>query len=145
MSLSIFQKTGPGNKQKKMTEVTCAIIIMNDRLLVTQRSEHMPHPLQWEFPGGKIQTGESPEACISREIREELGIEVKVEGLLEPVIHSYGEKWIRLIPLVCSIRSGEVELRQHRAFAWISRKEAEDYEFLEADARIISTLDTRWH
>ena len=54
-----------------MTEVTCAIILRDRHVLITQRSEQMPHPLKWEFPGGKVKEGESVEECIRREIREE--------------------------------------------------------------------------
>jgi len=57
-----------------LVEVSCAVIMDGDLVLVTQRSELMPHPLKWEFPGGKLLPGETPEACIIREIREELGV-----------------------------------------------------------------------
>ena len=64
-----------------MTEVTCAIIIKAERVLITQRSENMPHPLKWEFPGGKVKAGESPGYCIKREIFEELGLKEIADDL----------------------------------------------------------------
>ena len=65
-----------------MIEVACAIIIEKEKVLVTQRSESMPHALKWEFPGGKVKEGETPESCIGREIKEELGLEIRVDRLL---------------------------------------------------------------
>lgn len=125
---------------RELTEVTCALIRQDGRTLAVQRSEHMPHPLKWEFPGGKIMTGESPEKCIKREIREELGVEIRVEALLPTVVHTYGDRMIRLIPFVCSLVSGEIHLTEHTAWTWMSDPELEQADLLEADRRLLSKL-----
>ncbi|MBK6285706.1 MAG: NUDIX domain-containing protein [Draconibacterium sp.] len=62
-----------------MIKVTCAIIIKNGRILVTQRKANSSHPLNWEFPGGKLNSGETLEYCIIREIKEELDIEIEIK------------------------------------------------------------------
>jgi len=85
-----------------MIEVCCAIIVEGDKILATRRSHGMHLAGFWEFPGGKIEPGETAEACIIREIREELNIEIKVENRLLPVEHHYPEKSIRLMPFMCS-------------------------------------------
>jgi 8-oxo-dGTP diphosphatase len=126
-----------------MTEVTCAIIIENERILVTRRSPSMPHPLKWEFPGGKVKSGESPEYCIRREIREELGLEVDVKQLLPAARHTYGERTIKLIPFVCSIRSGKINLTEHSSFSWVNPDELDKLDWLDADLEVVSQLKKR--
>lgn len=128
-----------------MTEVACAIIKKGDEILITRRSESMPHPGLWEFPGGKLREGESPEQCITRELQEELNISVGVIQLLASQAHAYPGKSIRLIPLVCEIVSGEIELQQHSALAWIRRDELDRYDLLEADMKVIAAWrDAGW-
>ncbi len=127
-----------------MIEVTCAIIMKGDDVLITQRSESMQHPLRWEFPGGKMNPGESPERCIKREIKEELHVDIKVDRLLPSVVYDYGFSKIKLIPFVCRLGSGEIQLREHKTYAWIGRKQVKDYDLLEADIEVINVLNGRW-
>lgn len=121
-----------------MIEVTCAIIVENGRVLATRRSETMPHPLKWEFPGGKLKVGESPEQCIVREIREELGIEVEVKQGLEPVAHHYQEHSIKLIPMICHILEGIISLTEHMEYSWIEPAKLGKLDWLEADVEVAS-------
>lgn len=120
-----------------MTEVTCAIIIKEDRVLITQRSENMPHPLKWEFPGGKVKEGESPEHCIKREIFEELGLKVVVKQLLPSVKHAYNTHSIELIPFICIVDEGKISLTEHRSYRWIPVEELESVDWLEADLDVV--------
>ena len=126
-----------------MTEVTCAIIIEKERVLVTQRSEEMPHPLKWEFPGGKVKEGESPEYCIKREIQEELGLRVVVKQLLPSVKHTYGTRTIKLIPFICSREEGKISLSEHKSFRWIPIEEVEEVDWLDADVEVVRVLKER--
>lgn len=123
-----------------LTEVSCAVIVDGDRVLVTQRSEHMPHPLKWEFPGGKLKAGETPEACIIREIREELNVDISVIRLLPSVIHRYDNSEIKLIPFECTIRKGSIDLSEHRSYSWVSRTGLEQLDWLEADVEVVAQL-----
>jgi 8-oxo-dGTP diphosphatase len=123
-----------------LTEVSCAVILEGDRVLVTQRSEQMPHPLKWEFPGGKLLPGETPEACIIREIREELGVEISVIQLLPSVRHRYSDSDIKLIPFVCAIKGGEIDLTEHRSCDWVDRSRLEQIDWLEADREVVALL-----
>jgi 8-oxo-dGTP diphosphatase len=126
-----------------MTEVTCAIIMKDNKVLLTQRSETMSHPLQWEFPGGKVKPGETPEKCLIREIREELHAEVDIEQLLPSVVHNYGSGSIKLIPFICTMQSDQIRLEQHKAYRWIAREELSCFDLLEADREIIAEMNGR--
>lgn len=127
-----------------MTEVTCALIKRGDEILITQRSEEMSHPLMWEFPGGKLFPGESPERGLMREIMEELNIKIKVEQLLPSVKHDYGSLRIKLIPFICSIESGEIIPTEHKEVKWLRKDDLSKYSLLEADLKIIDCMNGRW-
>ena len=86
--------------------VTCAIIELDGKILCTQRSESMSLPLKWEFPGGKIKDGESPEERLRRELTEELWIEVAVGQALPATTHHYPVFSVTLYPFICNIISG---------------------------------------
>ncbi len=123
----------------KMIEVTCAIIEDNNKVLVTQRSEKMVLPLKWEFPGGKIEKGETAEACMIREIREELHINIKITKQLNTNTHQYSEtKTIKLIPFICELISGEIKLTEHASFLWLSKNELVTLDWAEADIPILN-------
>lgn len=127
-----------------MTDVTCAIIKKGNKILIAQRSELMSHPLRWEFPGGKVKKGESPENSIIREIREELNIEILIDRMLPSVCHDYGILKINLIPFVCKLKSGEILLQEHKSFAWIEKHQVSNFDLLEADIELIKTLNSHW-
>jgi 8-oxo-dGTP diphosphatase len=120
----------------RMLKVTCAIIIHKNKILITQRGAGSDHPLQWEFPGGKIKQGESAEDCIKREIKEELDVGIEIILKMIPVVHDYGFKKIRLIPFLCSIKTGELKLNEHVDFNWVLTKEIEKINFSEADRKL---------
>ena len=123
-----------------LVEVTCAIIMDREQVLATQRSHFMPHPYKWEFPGGKLKTGETPEGCIIREIREELGVEISVIQLLPSVKHLYSDHAIKLIPFVCTIREGEISLVEHRRYRWVHRSQLDQIDWLEADIEVVAMI-----
>ena len=126
-----------------MIEVTCAIIVENKRVLATRRSATMPHALKWEFPGGKVKEGETPESCIKREIREELGIAVGVDQLLPSVIHHYDTLSIKLLPFICTIQDGTISLSEHHEYRWIPCRELDDVDWLDADVEVVRMLKKR--
>jgi len=100
-----------------MIDVTCAVIRNeDDEVLVVQRGEFTDHPLKWEFPGGKINQGESEEDCILREIKEELSMEIVICVRLPGVIHDSGLKKIRLIPFICDTLDEFPFLSEHVDF-----------------------------
>src|SRR5690554_1430426 len=93
--------------------VTCAIIEKGNRVLVVQRSDKMKLPLKWEFPGGKIEKGESERDCLKREIREELNIEIETVKRLTPSTFIYPDISIELIPFIVKQVGGDLRLNEH--------------------------------
>lgn len=120
-----------------MVNVTCAIILKEDKILVTQRSERMNLPLKWEFPGGKLESGESDKECILREIQEELSIQVTIIGKLSNSIHDYGQTKINLIPFIANYASGEIILSEHRDHKWLDKKDLLKLDWAEADLPVV--------
>jgi 8-oxo-dGTP diphosphatase len=121
----------------KHIHVACAIIEQDGRVLTTQRSAAMSMPLKWEFPGGKIKDRETPEECLVREIREELGIEIQVVRALMPRTHAYAGFTVTLYPFLCAILSGTITLHEHAASVWLRPEELESLDWAEADWPII--------
>lgn len=121
----------------KYIHVACAIIELNGKVLCAQRSESMSLPLKWEFPGGKIDEGESPEECLKRELYEELGIEASVGQACPPTTHHYPSFSVTLYPFICEIISGEITLHEHTAIIWLPIKELHTLDWAEADLPVI--------
>ena len=123
---------------RKVIDVTCALIIDDqNRLFAAQRSTVMNLPLKWELPGGKIEPNETAEACLIREIAEELDIEIKIIKKLEPSTHSYPSIIVRLIPFVCKQIGGQIELKEHANFKWLNPNELLELDWADADVPIL--------
>jgi 8-oxo-dGTP diphosphatase len=121
----------------KHIHVACAIIERDGLVLAAQRSEAMSLPLKWEFPGGKIDPGESSEECLQRELVEEMGIRVCVEKNLPTHTHNYPVFSVTLYPFVCAIESGEIILHEHDAIAWLKPEQLQTLDWAEADLPVI--------
>lgn len=122
----------------KTIRVTCAIIMKEGKILAAQRSEKMDLPLKWEFPGGKIEQNESPGACLIREIKEELNIEISIEKTFRSNVHSYKEdKQIELIPFLCGYMKGQLVAKEHQQIQWIEPKNLIKLDWAEADVPIV--------
>lgn len=121
----------------KSIHVACAIIEKDGKVLSTQRSEAMSLPLKWEFPGGKINGGERPEDCLSRELHEELGIAVIISGSLAPITHQYPTFIITLYSFVCRITAGDIKLHEHKAFKWLPPERLHELDWAAADYPLI--------
>lgn len=126
-----------------MINVTCAIIINEEKILVTQRSEKMKLPLKWEFPGGKLESGEGEKECIKREINEELNIEIEVVEKLSNSVFDYGTFQINLIPFLSKYISGEIILSEHKDYKWLKKSELLLLDWAEADLPILKELLNR--
>jgi 8-oxo-dGTP diphosphatase len=128
------KQTDPAVIEKKSVLVACAIVEEpGGKVLVTQRSQTMTLPLKWEFPGGKVEQGESREEAITREIREELHVEILITGQLPDFTHQYPTFSITLIPFVCRIDTGEIKLTEHHTFRWVNPNDLLDLDWAAAD------------
>lgn len=94
-------------------------------------------PLKWEFPGGKLQAQESPASCLRREIREELGVEIRILTALPSSDWSYPDFTITLHPFVCRISAGKLHLTEHRAVCWLSPEKLPTLDWAEADVPVL--------
>ena len=120
-----------------MIEVICAIILKDNKILVTQRSEKMSLPLKWEFPGGKLELHENEIDCIKREIKEELNIEIEVLNKLSNSIFDYGTFKVNLIPFIAIHISGEILLLEHKGYKLLDKTELLNLDWAEADLPIV--------
>ena len=122
---------------KSPLQVTCAIIVREGKVLAAQRSATMKHPLKWEFPGGKIEAGETAEACIVREIREELNVDVQVLSTVPS--HSFPPVHPRIVlyPFVVEIRQGNIQLAEHVQVKWCGSGELKRLDWGGADVGIM--------
>jgi mutator protein MutT len=123
-------------------EVSAGLIFREGKLLVTQRRADAHLGGLWEFPGGKREAGETFEECLVRELREELGVEVKVEKLFESVTHTYPEKTVHLKFFICEVIAGEPMPLGCAQLKWVSRSELRHYAFPAADARLLEQLQS---
>lgn len=100
----------------------------------------MPLPGKWEFPGGKIEAGETEEDCIVREIKEELHIEIDLGERLHSTVHHYPTRSIELIPFLAEYRSGEILLSEHEQYRLLAKTELETLDWSEADLPIVKAV-----
>ena len=123
-------------------DVTAAIIERDGKFLIAKRKKGKHLEGKWEFPGGKIEEGETPEECLCRELFEEFGIQAKVEEYICDSIFDYGEKHIRLMGYRVKYISGNFLLNDHDDMRWITKAEFGDFDFAPADLPIIEKLLT---
>jgi len=124
-----------------LTTVVAAVIERDGRILIAQRSAGSAHALKWEFPGGKVDAGESPEAALARELQEELAIQAVVGKEILRYEYSYARKpAILLIFFEVTDFSGAPRNRVFERIAWAEQDELPGYDFLEGDAEIVRQL-----
>ena len=125
----------------KQIEVVAAIIRKGDRIFATQRG-YGEWKDWWEFPGGKMEAGETPEEALKREIREELSTEIRVDELLSTVEYDYNEQAFHLTLhcYLCSLLTEAMHLNEHEAARWLSRDELNSVKWLPADLEVIEML-----
>lgn len=128
-----------------MIEVVCGIIRdERGRVLAGLRPQGKHLGGLWEFPGGKVDPGESPQQALVRELREELGIDVEVGAALEPVCWQYETVGIRLMPHVCEVRCGVIEAMSHERVDWYAVGELRGLEWAPADVPILGQIEALW-
>ena len=121
-------------------KVTCAVITLQNKIIAVQRSNRMSQPMKWEFPGGKIESGETEIDCIKREIREELNIVIEVLDRLTPSVYSYTTFTIELIPYTAHYVSGELKLKEHHQYLLLDKDELDELDWSEADLPIVNEI-----
>lgn len=121
-------------------EVVCGVIVRDNKVLCVQRSEKMLLPLKWEFPGGKIEKNETPEQCLDREIKEELGVKIEILEKLSNSYCDYGSFEIILIPYLCKYLGDEIILSEHKEFQWLLYSQLLLLDWAPADVPIVKEI-----
>ena len=127
--------------ERKHIEVVAAIILRDGRIFATQRG-YGEWKDWWEFPGGKIEPGESSEDALKREIREELATEIEVDELLTTVEYDYPKFHLTMHCYLCTIISGDLSLLEHEDARWLALDELDCVKWLPADKDVIEKLST---
>ncbi len=121
-------------------KVTAALLTKDGQILVAKRNAETKLANKWEFPGGKVEEGESPEECLRRELKEEFNIDVSVGEYLGDSIYEYEHGTIQLLAYWVEWRSGELELRDHEDFRWVRLEDLFGFDFAPADLPIVRKL-----
>jgi 8-oxo-dGTP diphosphatase len=129
------------NKPKTVRLVSAALIVRGDDILICQRRGGQPMEFKWEFPGGKIEPGETPEQALARELEEELGIHAEIGAHVTGIRHTYRHGGaVDLQFFVVHTYHGELENRVFNDFRWVRLKDLPGYDFLAADRGLIHDL-----
>ena len=123
-----------------MINVVAAIIKKNNKYLIAQRNRNKHMGLKWEFPGGKVDNNETFEEALSREIKEELNIEINIHKKFTEEKYKDTKIDVILHYYLCSEKSGTIKLNEHENIAWVEKKEFNNYDFAEGDGNILDLL-----
>ena len=122
--------------------VVAAAILRENRVLCVQRSKHTKEyvSLKWEFPGGKVEVGESREEALVREIREELSVDIEVSEFLMTIEHTYPDFHLTMHVFKCVLDQGEITLNEHVDAKWLSLEELDQLDWAAADIPVVKSL-----
>ena len=123
----------------KQIEVVAAIIQRDGAYFATQRG-YGEFEGMWEFPGGKIEPGESREVALKREIQEELGIDITIDKFLCTTEYDYPSFHLTMYCYLCGIETWEIELREHKSARWLTEELLDSVEWLPADMEVVEML-----
>ena len=122
-------------------QVVAALILRGDEIVCCQRTEHQSLPLKWEFPGGKIEAGETPSQALRRELEEELGIVAKIGREITQILNTYQNgNSVKLHFYVIEGYNTELQNRIFRDVRWVKRSELPALDFLDADKELVQRL-----
>ena len=120
--------------------VVAAVTLRDGKVMICQRKPEAHNGLKWEFPGGKIEAGESPEAALARELREELAIDVRVGRVCDAVYYRYPDRDVLVLFYLCEIVSGEPRTVDCNDTRWVTLEALKGYDFAGADAVFVDRL-----
>lgn len=129
-------------KKMKIIRVVAAIIVDGDYVFATQRG-YGDWKDYWEFPGGKIEPGETPEEALCREIREELDTEINIGEKISTIEYDYPEFHLSMDCYLAEVKTGELVLKEHEAARWLLKEDLDSIDWLPADRTLIDLLKKR--
>jgi len=121
---------------KKQVEVVAAVICREGKFFATQRG-YGEFKGYWEFPGGKVEAGESREEALKREIMEELDTEISIDSFLTTIEYTYPTFHLTMHCYICSVRTGNLVLKEHQSAAWLNKDELDTVDWLPADIEVV--------
>lgn len=128
-----------------MKKVTAALIIKDGKCLIAKRKANDRLGNLWEFPGGKIEEGETPEVCLKRELKEELNIDVIIGEFFAESIYKYSHATVQLLAYFVKWQEGTIQLNAHDEIAWVTKNTIENYNLAPADVPLVKRLRRYWH
>jgi len=126
--------------ERKTIRVVAALVELGGRYLITQRRETAVLPLLWDFPGGRVEEGETDEAALAREVMERLGVSVDVGQLISFVNHPYEKYAVDLYLYDCTLQTDRLSCRAVKDYAWVTSEEMEKYSFTPVDEASMTKL-----
>lgn len=123
-----------------MVEVVAGIIYKDNKFLIAQRNLQKAQGGLWEFPGGKVEQGETNQEALKREIKEEFNADIEVGEYVGAIVHHYAEKDIRLSFYNALLKGEKFELLEHEDCAWITKADKDNYEFAGADKKVFEMM-----
>jgi 8-oxo-dGTP diphosphatase len=126
---------------EKIVKVTAAILEKNGRILIAQRKRGDRLAGKWEFPGGKIEPGETPQICLARELKEEFEIDATIGDYLGSHIHRYEHIWIELMAYRAYWVNGAIKMNDHKAYRWVAIGQLRGFDFAPADIPFVKKLE----
>lgn len=124
----------------KIIKVTAGVIKDNDKVLLTRRAPKENFAGGWEFPGGKIEVNETPQECLTRELKEELNIDVSIGKFCTEVTYDYSDMCVNLIAYYCTIIDGKIQVSVHDKYKWVEINDLLKYDLLPADVPIAKKI-----
>ncbi|MGM9813346.1 MAG: (deoxy)nucleoside triphosphate pyrophosphohydrolase [Candidatus Enteromonas sp.] len=125
----------------KSIEVSAAILVHNNLIFLTQRG-YGEFKDKWEFPGGKLEMGETPEACLVREIHEELNAKIQILSFLKTVEYDYSSFHLTMHCFLCSLEKDHYDLLEHEAAKWVPWQELGSFDLLPADQEVLNEIES---
>ena len=121
-------------------EVVCAVIAKDDKIFCCQRGPKGECAFKWEFPGGKIEPGETKEEALIREIKEELNCNINIEKFITTINHEYNTFLLTMHVYLCSLKDDEPILLEHKSSVWCDEDKLNDLDFAEADYKFLDKI-----
>ena len=125
---------------KKHHEVVCAVIENNGKIFTCQRNSYGECAYKWEFPGGKIEPGETHEEALIREVKEELNCIIKVNKYITTIEHEYNTFNLTLHVYLCSLIDSDPQISEHIDYKWCDKEELKTLDFAEADYKFLDKI-----
>ncbi len=123
-----------------MIEVVAGILVKKNKVLIARRAPHKSMPGKWEFPGGKIEASETPEAALERELFEEFGVKTKTGEFIATSEHDYGSFKIKLLAYFSTYEEGNFNLTDHDQIEWVKLEKLLEFDLAKADVPIVEKI-----